>query len=145
MATGDKTVQAFLDELYGAAVESDGRWDQAGMRLAEAMGAQTGVLWMTDDLSVMVLVAGGCLSGTELPYVEYYHKTDVWTTHGMRQPKLEGLLGQEIIPQREFIRSEFYTDFASQLGMCFMVGAVIPINSGASEVAGIATHRPEDA
>ena len=46
-----------------------------------------------------------------------------------------------LVPDREFLRSEFYVDFGQGLGLRYVLGTVLPL--GAAGIAPIGLHRPD--
>ena len=60
----------------------------------------------------------------ESAYSAYYHRIDEWTGHALRQRRyIQGsvALGEEIVPQAELRRTEFYQDFLKPHDMEWMV------------------------
>ncbi len=60
----------------------------------------------------------------EQAYSAYYHRLDEWTNHALRQKRyIQGTvaLGEELIPQAELRRTEYYNDFLKRHDMEWMV------------------------
>jgi PAS domain-containing protein len=75
----------------------------------------------------------------EEAYSAYYHRIDEWTNHALRQKRyIQGTvaLGEEIVPQAELRRTEYYNDFLKLHDMEWMVTTALL--DGRAE--GAATH-----
>lgn len=79
-------------------------------------------------------------------YTTHYRSVDLWTARAAaevaRRPA-EGLrawTSGTLVPDDEFLRSEFYNDFGRRLGLRYVVGTVLPL--GAAGVMPIGLHRP---
>ena len=60
----------------------------------------------------------------EQAYSAYYHRLDEWTNHALRQKRyIQGTvaLGEELVPQAELRRTEYYNDFLRPHDMEWMV------------------------
>jgi DNA-binding CsgD family transcriptional regulator len=91
--------------------------------------------------------AGIAVEAVEV-YRRYYRHVDLWTTRAaaaaLGGPGLPVLAsGEMLVPDREFLRSEFYGDFGRHHGLRYVVGTVVPL--GAGRVMPIGLHRPEGA
>lgn len=84
-------------------------------------------------------------------YRQHYRKVDLWTNRATRLIALPGasartrilISGEMLVPDHEFVRSEFYCDFGRRLGLRHVVGTVAPL--GAAGVMPIGLHRPDGA
>jgi hypothetical protein len=78
-------------------------------------------------------------------YQQHYHALDPWAALAVRTPRLEALLGPELVPQQDVLASAFYQEWGAPFGVCHVVGAVIPLDTRAAATLGVALERPEKA
>jgi DNA-binding CsgD family transcriptional regulator len=83
-------------------------------------------------------------------YRQHYRSVDLWTNRAAKAvanvypgqvPKV--WTSGHLVPDSEFLRSEFYNDFGRQLGLRYVVGTVVHL--GAAGTMPIGIHRPDDA
>ncbi|MGZ8243825.1 helix-turn-helix transcriptional regulator [Methylomagnum sp.] len=140
-----ESVEAFLEGLYAAAIETDG-WARVGERLAELIeGRTSGLILMLAGQAATLLSTSGFPEGAERLYSEYFHQVDPWQKLATDQPKFRPIIGAEVVPEREFRRSEYYADFASRIGLGHMLGAIVPLGPSETDALAITVHRPYDA
>jgi DNA-binding CsgD family transcriptional regulator len=75
-------------------------------------------------------------------YEQYYHKVDVWAEGGAKRGLGQVFVGQEILSDREFRKTEIYQDFCRKIDVFHMIGSVLPI--GGDEIAAVGIHRPRE-
>jgi DNA-binding NarL/FixJ family response regulator len=75
-------------------------------------------------------------------YEQHYHSLDPWAAIAQWQPSLKTMLGPELVPQGELLRSEFYNDFGAKFGLYNVVGAMSSLNSDATVILGVSVLRP---
>lgn len=135
------TVAAFYD---GAA--SPELWSAAGGRLSRLLDARVGVSRVgpvPSGLGELVFYVGPTPS-SPLQYSSYYQAIDPYLAMA-RAPvsvgKGFGILGQQVVDQRAYRRSEFYADFGRNLGLGHVLGAHNRLSGSA--LATLALYRPE--
>ena len=136
-------VHTFIPDLYDAALETRA-WQGLGVRLAMALGGQTSALWLMEHGQVSEMVSSLPAEAMAL-YQQHYHALDPWAALAGRTPRLEALLGPELVPQQEVLASAFYHEWGALFGVCHVVGAVIPLDTRAAATLGVALERPEQA
>jgi len=136
-------VHAFMTDLYDAAMEPSA-WERLGARLATALGGQTSALWIVQHGQVCEMISSLPAEVVAL-YQQYYHALDPWAARASRTPRLQAILGPELVPQRVVLASEFYHDWGARFGVCHVVGAVMPPEARATVTLGLALERPEAA
>jgi DNA-binding CsgD family transcriptional regulator/PAS domain-containing protein len=135
-----RSVHAFITDLYDAAMETS-VWGSLGARLATALGGQTSALWIVEHGHVREMISSLPAEAVAL-YQQYYHALDPWAALASRTPRLQALVGPELVPQRVVLASEFYNDWGAQFGVCHVVGAVVPLDARATATLGLALERP---
>jgi DNA-binding CsgD family transcriptional regulator len=134
---------AYITDLYDAAMDMRA-WQGLGARLATVLDAQTMGLWVEDHGQIRELVATVPAEALAA-YQQYYYALDLYATAAARQPQMTALLGHELVPPQVVLASEYYHDYGVPFGVCHVMGATAPLHTGASEMMGIAVHRPHDA
>lgn len=139
---GQESLEPFFEALYAAVAEAGG-WARVGARLADLMeGGTSGMLLMLAGQPPLLLSSSGCDEQAEKRYSEYYHLVDPWANLARNQPKSTPVIGAEVVPEREFRRSEYYADFASRIGLYHMIGADIPVGRSVADILSVTVHRP---
>ncbi len=136
-------VHALMTDLYDAAMEPSA-WECLGARLATALGGQTSAVWIVEHGHVREMISSLPAEAVAL-YQQYYHALDPWAARASRTPRLQALLGPELVPQRVVLASEFYHDWGARFGVCHVVGAVMPLDERATITLGLALERPDAA
>ena len=135
------TVAAFYD---GAT--SPELWSAAGERLSRLLDARVGVSrvgTVPAGLGELVFYNGPTPSSPP-EYAEYYRTIDPYLAVARAPLPVDarfGMLGQEVLDQRAYQRSEFYTDFGRALGLGHLLGARNQFSDGALATLGL--YRPE--
>ncbi|WP_198370444.1 hypothetical protein [Roseomonas rosulenta] len=138
-------VLSLTEEIYDAA-SGGGDWRSVGIRLQALLGAHSGAIMVGDPAAGAMEILhheGVPLEAVEA-YRRHYRKVDLWTTRAA-QLALRGrarvlVSGEMLVPDEEFLRSEFWNDFARPLGMRWVVGTVAPL--GAAGMMPVGLHRP---
>lgn len=77
-------------------------------------------------------------------YAEHYHQVDLWADLGRQNPQLRGVLGQSLVPDEVFERSEVWNDFSRHhVGAFHLLGAVFELGGERTAILGL--HRQRDA
>jgi DNA-binding CsgD family transcriptional regulator len=143
---------ALTEQIYDAGVGGT-PWFDVCSSLKALVGARSAAL-MVGELGTG---PQDILYHAEIPldaaaaYRQHYRRVDLWTNRASRLIALHGAearariltSGEMLVPDHEFLRSEFYCDFGRRLGLRYVVGTVAPL--GAAGVMPIGLHRPEGA
>lgn len=126
-------------------------WTAVGDGLKALVGAHSAALIAGDVLQGQAEV----LCHPEIPedaavaYRQHYRYVDLWMTRAARAVATGALdrprvlvSGEMLVPDNEFLRSEFYCDFGQRLGLRYIVGTVVPL--GQAGLMPIGLHRPAD-
>jgi DNA-binding CsgD family transcriptional regulator/PAS domain-containing protein len=145
------TVPEVADIAYDAAT-GGASWNEVGLALKQAIGARTATLWTGDPAEgrVEILYAENIPAAANQAYTARFHRLDPWVKRcaaiaasmpaGALPP---AMLGQQIIADDELCRSEFYQEFARDLGLHHIVCTVTPL--GEAGIMPLGLQRPEDA
>src|SRR5512135_2323714 len=75
-------------------------------------------------------------------YIEHYFALDKWFIAASRRLG-EAVLGEDLVPEKELVASQWYNDFLRRCEIHQVVGAEFEVEPGL--VGAIAVHRPSDA
>jgi DNA-binding CsgD family transcriptional regulator len=134
-----------IGQLYEAAADPSCLTDLSTL-LAPYFGTASGMVHTSTHLS---LEMPAVLSATEnfddsarAAYVEHYHSRNVWFQRGIKKGPQSIVIGQELLPDSELLRSEWY-DYCLKLDAFHLLG----INVWIAEdlVGGVGFHRPRSA
>ncbi|HKD21218.1 MAG TPA: helix-turn-helix transcriptional regulator [Rhizomicrobium sp.] len=130
-----------IGDVYESALHPD-LWSRLATRVAGAFDSPSCVLVARSASRDQVQLACRTENFTaelSAAYEDYYYGVD-FRAH--RIPELglsEVFLGEELMPEKDFEKSEFYRDYSKRLGYFYGVGSVFP--DGAA-IATFAIHRP---
>ncbi|HEY6578359.1 MAG TPA: PAS domain-containing protein, partial [Rhizomicrobium sp.] len=128
-----------IASIYGAAVGRDGLTPLADI-VSAAMGVDSTGLWVIDNGRIVDMATSAVLRETERPYLAHFHRLDPW--HLASLGHLDRVvLGSELLPERDLIKTEFYNDFARPAGLFRPMGATVRLASGTLAVFGIEQPR----
>ena len=125
-------------------------WAAVGKDLERLVNARSASL-MAGDFSTgetEILYHAEIPSAAVAAYQQHYRSVDLWTnraaaaaahTHPGQAPRV--WTSGHLVPDREFLRSEFYGDFGRHLGLRYVVGTVVHL--GAAGVMPLGLHRPD--
>jgi DNA-binding CsgD family transcriptional regulator len=145
----DGQLLAITEQIYGAAA-GDMPWTAVGKSLAGLVGASNGWLVVSDQQGEK----GELLYRADYPdkeiaaYQTYYRHVDLWTIRTaevMRRmdpnapPKAR--INGHLVPDDEYVRSEFYADLGRHVGLRYALGTVVPL--GAAGLMPVCLHRSE--
>ena len=145
-------ILALTEQLYDAGVGGTS-WMEVCGGLKALVGARSASLMAGDFANGQQEI----LYHAEIPpdaaqaYHRHYRKVDLWTNRATRLVAASGanagarvlVSGEMLVPDHEFLRSEFYCDFGRRLGLRYVVGTVAPL--GEAGVMPIGLHRPDGA
>ncbi len=140
---------ALTDEIYDAAA-GDTPWAVVGRGLAKLVNAQSASLMVSDPAtgSADLLCHPNIPPEAVADYAAHYRGVDLWTTRAaqrLREPDaaLRVWSSGQLVPDREFLKSEFWDGFGRRYGLRYVVGTVVPL--GAAGAMPIGLHRPPGA
>lgn len=138
-------VERLISSLSGLAYEAgagEGPWEAFGEALRDATGAGSIALWSgRPELGeVDILLTEKLPDGCREAYASHFVHTDPWTRSLAQAERIA--LGHELIGDGQLRESEFYRDFARELGMFHLIGHVGLL--GDDLIMPLGLHRPED-
>jgi DNA-binding CsgD family transcriptional regulator/PAS domain-containing protein len=142
---------ALTDLIYDAA-SGGTSWTTVGKGLERLVNARSASL-MAGDFSagtVEILYHAEIPPEAVAAYQRHYRSVDLWTHRAARAvsntrpdqiPRV--WTSGHLVPDTEFLRSEFYNDFGRHFGLRYVVGTVVQL--GAAGTMPIGIHRPDGA
>src|SRR5688500_8708102 len=144
----ESDLPAVIAEIYEASVDAGGLDKLAGV-VAGSLGTRSGFLALLarpeeGQLALPAIV--GLPSATDnfdewarAAYAEHYHRCNVWFEAGVRKGFPAIVLGQELLPDHQLMRSEWY-EYCHRLGAFHVLGAQFHLDRCLSVQFG--AHRP---
>jgi DNA-binding CsgD family transcriptional regulator len=136
---------ALTDQIYDAAAGGTG-WASVGLGLSGLLRARSASLMVSDGRQAELLFHTNIPVEAVDAYRSRYRAVDLWTARAAHAtaswpPRI--WTSGTLVPEREFLRSEFYGDFGRHHGLRYVVGTVLPLGEAGSMPIGL--HRPEGA
>jgi hypothetical protein len=118
-----------VGDIYQAGLEPE-RWPAVIANLSRVFEADMACIYtpLVSRPEQALYLTYNFSSAMESAYTAYYHGIDEWSGTALRQNRyIQGLaaLGEDIIPQRELRRTEFYQDFLKHYDMEWIVSTVL--------------------
>ncbi len=141
---------ALTEEIYDAAAGGT-PWTAVGGGLKALVGARSASLMAGDFLAgrAEILCHADIPEEAAVAYRRHYRHVDLWTNRaaqvlargaGAGPPRVSAS-GELLVPDAEFLRSEFYCDFGRRYGLRYVVGTVVQLGEAGAMPIGL--HRPE--
>jgi DNA-binding CsgD family transcriptional regulator/PAS domain-containing protein len=138
---------ALTEDIYDAAAGGT-PWSAVGHGLAAMVHARSASLMVSDPQGsgAELLCHAGIPHEAVAAYAAEYRAHDLWTRRAAslasgESPAPRVFASGQLVPDREFLRSEFWNGFGRRYGLRFVVGTVAPLGAAGSMPIGL--HRPE--
>jgi DNA-binding NarL/FixJ family response regulator len=147
----DGQLLALTERIYDAATGST-PWASVGQGLMTLVRARTASLMVGDSMTgeADLLYCADIPPDAVAEYRAHYRSVDLWTNRAAAAMVRDGpgvrprvWTSGHMVPDAEFLCSEFYVDFGRRFGLRYVVGTVLPL--GAAGQMPIGLHRPEGA
>src|SRR6185312_8663054 len=112
-ALGLETFCAAIDEIYESAFDLD-RWPMTMARIASILNGHRALMFVPDMAGRSFWASHDVSPDMMAGYEEHYRDIDTWTHRCARYLTATGstILGEMVVPEREYARSEFWNDFS---------------------------------
>jgi len=132
-----------IGEIHEASLEPE-LWTRVDVRIAAMVGACSGTFHFIDKDTGRLDVLGfdGFDPAAYGPYEEYYHRVDLLNQAVFRRPPALCFVGEQLVDQQTFERSEIYTDFFRPLDIFHCMGGLPLVNGSIAALMGL--QRPKD-
>jgi DNA-binding CsgD family transcriptional regulator/PAS domain-containing protein len=128
-----------IGSLYDTALEPEA-WASLGPRLAGLFEAASFLVYVQRPHAPLAELFETNWPGQALAdYAAHYFAVDCWRTEGFRQPQMSPVIGDRVVPETDFVRSEVYADLARPMGLHHMLGEWAVHGDGA--LCSVALHR----
>lgn len=138
---------ALAEDIYDAAAGGT-PWVAVGHGLAALVHARSASLMVSDPAGqgAELLCHANIPAEAVAAYATQYQAHDLWTARAAAQLRRPGATPRvwtsgHLVPEAEFLRSEFWNGFGRRYGLRYVVGTVVPL--GAAGAMPIGLHRPE--
>lgn len=144
----DRAISSLTEDIYDAALGGL-PWSVVGRQLVRLVGARSAAMMTSNAAGGFDLVyQSGFPPEAIRAYRDHYRTVDLWTNRAadlvLRRSMPPTIFRSgALVPDSEFLRSEFYNDFGRELGLRYVVGTVVPLADGRAMPVGL--HRPEGA
>lgn len=142
---GERQLAALVGDIYEAAADPDRLADLSAL-VAPQFGTESSIIHTCTDSS---LEMRDILSFTRTfdawawsAYAQHYHDRNVWFQRGIRKGPSVVVICEELVSDRELLRSEWY-DYCQKLDWHHCLGIGVAIDTDL--VGGIGFHRPRSA
>ena len=120
---------AIVPQIYAAALRP-GQWPAVMARVADWLGASAGSLFTSHSATdPQALLLGHNLSPQTIEdYATSWHREDIWALAAARRGHMAAgsvVLGAELLPRDELLRSRYYNEFTRDAGMEALLGSVL--------------------
>lgn len=125
----DSELLELVGDIYQAGLEPE-RWPETITRMSRVFDADLACIYtpIAERPEQSLYITHNFSEAMESAYTAYYHSIDEWSGTALRQHRyVQGLVavGEDIIPQRELRRTEFYQDFLRHYDMEWIVSSVL--------------------
>ncbi|WP_262031729.1 helix-turn-helix transcriptional regulator [Microvirga sp. Mcv34] len=140
---------ALTEEIYDAAAGGTS-WAVVGRSLSKLVRASNGWLCTMDQQgeNANLLYRADYPDKEIVAYQAYYRHVDLWTVRTMQAVRsasptapLRARTSGFLVPDTEYVRSEFYADLGRHVGLRHVVGTVIPL--GTAGLMPVCLHRAD--
>jgi len=146
MGTEDELLSV-IAEIYDSATDPR-RMADLGAFLARQFGTDSAILYLARkpnphlELAELVSATQNFDTWALSSYAEYYHQKDEFFARGMRRGALRACIGQELIDEVSFGRTELCADWCKRTGWFHVTGALALVDD---LIGGIGLHKPRQA
>jgi DNA-binding CsgD family transcriptional regulator len=130
-----------IERMY-AAVLDPSMWMGVAADVAELCGTQSASIQVRNTKTGAVQLLSRTANmddASDIAYVSYFHKKDVWANLGLASGQGGVIQGQSLISDGQLEKTEFYQDFLRKLDMFQIIGSILHV--GQDQVGLIGVHR----
>ncbi|WP_152530796.1 PAS domain-containing protein [Paraburkholderia dilworthii] len=119
-----------INLIYAAATGDGAAWDDVAPRLCTLFGAQRVSLVLLEAPDRIRQVLGGGDDEYADAYAEYYHRIDPYRRLAEQHfrdpgmPRINVIVGDEIVPYSALTKSDYYADYARPAGFRYLLGGL---------------------
>ena len=111
--------------------------------IAQVLCVDSAGIWLNENGQIKELSVTADIAESEKPYLDYYHRLDVWQSGDISKQNKSGIdkvtIGSELISDQALHKTEFFNDFAKQYSMTNPMGSAIGLSSTATAL--VSTNR----
>jgi PAS domain-containing protein len=145
----DGQLLALTEEIYDAAAGGT-PWAAVGKSLASLVRASNGWMCVSDQQgeNAELLYRANYPDKEIAAYQAYYRHVDLWTIRTAEAVRkadpnaaVRARMSGHLVPDAEYVRSEFYADLGRHVGLRHVVGTVVPL--GTAGLMPVCLHRAD--
>jgi DNA-binding CsgD family transcriptional regulator len=135
---------ALVDLIY-AALLGEASWQDFLTQLTKTLPGGGSTLFFHDAnrRKGAFSLSGGIESSALDAYASYFSSINPWMTRAAVRPVGRGVVAEQMLPRADFVRSEYYNDFARKNGFESAVGVTIIRDRGVSFMLSTSTSRAD--
>ncbi|MDW6023101.1 helix-turn-helix transcriptional regulator [Mesorhizobium sp. BAC0120] len=135
---------ALIDLIYGALL-GETSWQDFLGKLSRTLPGGGSTLFFHDAnrRKGAFSLSGGIEPSALDAYASYFSSINPWMTKAAVRPVGRGVVAEQMLPRAEFVRTEYYNDFARKNGMESAVGVTIIRDRGVSFMLSTVTSRAD--
>lgn len=140
------TPEAVAD-LYESAIDPTA-WSGFATTVGRAVGVEGAAVVLMNGTDVTDVTVTEAIRADAADYQTYYQHLDPWRVIATRTLPDQVVLSSEIVPERDFLASEFYNDYARRFGMFRPMNVYFGIGGTMAAAIGVEepfTRRPFEA
>jgi DNA-binding CsgD family transcriptional regulator len=143
MSDSDRLLEA-LPAIYEAAADTD-KMNALADVIAQAFDSDSAILFLcknpqpTLEYVRTLSTTANFDEWARTSYGTYYHQRDEWFSRGIQKPIPAIVIGQELIEDRAFARTEFCADWCEKIGFFHVLGTAFRVDD---IIGALGLHRP---
>jgi DNA-binding CsgD family transcriptional regulator len=138
----EERLSDLIGQVYDAALDPT-LWAGVGSGIARALNSASTALVVQNSREHPQWLSrtANLADDAARQYEAHYHKLDEWALRAARKGTSRIFIGQELISDADFVRTEFYNDWCRKVEGFHVVGSVFSVANGTIGLLGV--HRPE--
>ena len=134
---------SLLQAIYDAPAETGG-WQNIARLVAEHFNGHSCCISVHNRprrVAYHLSVTQNYATASDSTFAAYWHDKDEWSNRASKLPIEVVRSSQELLPEREFLRSEFYNDCLKSLDIFHAMGVVVSLGDDDVGIFGIHRNR----
>ena len=131
-----------VGEVYAAALEPDALQRMSNV-IQAALDVDSVGIWLTCRGQIQDMAVTSDLTESAAPYLAYYRGIDPWTISYAEHPN-KVMIGYEIYPETELVKTEFYNDFARKYDLFRPMGSVMDLGPDLLASVSVCRNSPRN-
>ncbi len=138
----ENRLHALIGEIYDRCLDPV-RAPEVGRAIEQALGIGSSIHFIaergTGRMVRLISASENFDADARRDYAAHYHDCNVWFQRALPHPPPIVRRGEDLIEEREFLRTEFCADWCSRVSIFHMIGCTYPLPGGVVGASGV--HR----